>query len=142
MYGDANHAATKGAIFAATRSWAFELQSHHIRVNAARAKVRTELMTPLIDQIGEHLRRAGEPHDVTARELEYYEPEEAPGLAAWLASGLTSEITGRLFGIDGPKLTHYGVYPQADTFYHHPNWPPRTDPRSPASAKTGSGQQW
>ncbi|MCK1711709.1 SDR family oxidoreductase [Bradyrhizobium sp. 143] len=110
MYGHANHAATKGAILAATRSCAFELRSHHIRVNAVRAKLRTELMAPLIDQIREHLKSAGEPHDVTARELEYYGPEEASGLVAWLASGLTSEITGQLFGIDGPKLTHYGVY--------------------------------
>lgn len=96
-------------------------------------------MAPFIDRIREHLRSAGEPHDVTARELEYYEPEEASGLVAWLASGLTSEITGQLFGIDGPKLTHYGVYPQADTFYHHPNWTPELIHEAQAALGSGLG---
>jgi NAD(P)-dependent dehydrogenase (short-subunit alcohol dehydrogenase family) len=124
MYGHANHAATKGAILAATRSWAYELWPHRIRVNAVRAGVRTELMAPIIEQIRENLRRMGEPADVTPRDLGYYEPEEASGLVAWLSSESASGITGHHFGVDGPKLTHYGVRPPKEEFFHYPNWTP------------------
>lgn len=139
MYGQANHAATKGAILAATQSWALELWPYDIRVNAVRAALRTELMAPYVAQAHKHLQRAGESDNATARDMGYYEPEEASALVTWLASGLASEITGQFFGIDGPRLTHWALGQPKETFYHYPNWTPELIHAAQLERVVGSG---
>ncbi|OSI71029.1 hypothetical protein BSZ22_12430 [Bradyrhizobium canariense] len=93
-------------------------------MNAVRAMLRTDTMEPIIEQTREYLRSTGD--DVTARDLGYYEPEEASPLVAWLASDLASEITGHFFGIDGPRLTHWALGQPNEAFYHYGNSFPTT----------------
>lgn len=109
LYGESIHAATKGAVLAATWSWALDLERFGITVNAVRGGVRTPGTEPLIARIREQVRLRGGRADVSERELGFFEPEEAAPLVVWLASDEASGITGQFIGIDGPKITIWGL---------------------------------
>lgn len=139
MRSNANHAASKGAVLAATLSWAMELWPHRITINCVRARVRTDQTDSLRDQIRQELRRLGRTEEVSDRELGYYEPSEAAALVVWLASDSAARITGRFIGIDGPKLTLWGLaQPEAD-FYHFPSWTPELIDSSEIQQRIGAG---
>jgi NAD(P)-dependent dehydrogenase (short-subunit alcohol dehydrogenase family) len=109
--GESLHAATKGAVLAATFCWAAELEPFGITVNAVRGGVRSPGTAELIRTIRRRLGDAGS-EIVTDRELGFFEPEEGAPLIVWLASDAAAGITGQFIGIDGPKLT---VWAQAQT---------------------------
>jgi NAD(P)-dependent dehydrogenase (short-subunit alcohol dehydrogenase family) len=109
LYGESMHAATKGGILAATLTWAVELESFGITVNAVRGGVRTPGTGPLIAQIRSELQRRGLPSDMSDRDLGFFEAEEAAPLVVWLASDEASAVTGQFVGIDGPKITIWGL---------------------------------
>jgi 3-oxoacyl-[acyl-carrier protein] reductase len=93
--GQANYSASKAGIFGFTKSIAKELGSRNIRCNAiAPGFIETE-MTGALDQAVVQswreaipLKRGGSPEDVA-------------NLALFLASGLSSYITGQVLNVDG-----------------------------------------
>lgn len=93
--GQSIYGATKGAVASLTKSWAKELAPQHIRVNAvAPGSIDTNMFYEMsadkiresIDAIG--LKRLGK-------------PEEVANVILFLASDLSSYITGEIIGVDG-----------------------------------------
>lgn len=93
--GQSIYGATKGAVASLTKSWAKELAPQKIRVNAvAPGSIDTNMFYEMnadkiresIDAIG--LKRLGK-------------PEEVAKVILFLASGLSSYITGEIIGVDG-----------------------------------------
>ena len=93
--GQSIYGATKGAVVSLTKSWAKEFAPQHIRVNAvAPGSIDTAMfyeMSPekiqeSIDAIG--VKRLGK-------------PEEVANVILFLASDLSSYVTGEIIGVDG-----------------------------------------
>lgn len=93
--GQSIYGATKGAVASLTKSWAKELAPQKIRVNAvAPGSIDTNMFYEMsadkiqesIDAIG--LKRLGK-------------PEEVAKVILFLASGMSSYITGEIIGVDG-----------------------------------------
>ena len=105
LYAESLHCATKGGLLAATWTWALELESYGITVNAARGGVRTPGTEALIARIRHQLGENGATERISDRELGFFDSEEAAPLVVWLASDNASGVTGQFVGIDGPKIT-------------------------------------
>lgn len=93
--GQSIYGATKGAVASLTKSWAKEFAPQQIRVNAvAPGSIDTNMFYEMsadkiqesIDAIG--LKRLGK-------------PEEVAKVILFLASGLSSYMTGEIIGVDG-----------------------------------------
>lgn len=97
--GQANYSASKAGIIGFTKSVALELGSRNIRSNAiAPGFIQTEMTGQLDEKTMEGwlqnipLKRAGTPEDVS-------------NLTVFLASEMSSYITGQVFQVDGGMLT-------------------------------------
>jgi len=97
--GQANYAASKAGILGFTKSVALELGSRNIRCNAiAPGFIETEMTAKLDEKTVEQwrkdipLRRGGSPQDVA-------------NACIFLASDLSSYITGQTLNVDGGMLT-------------------------------------
>lgn len=93
--GQSNYSASKAGIIGFTKSYAKELASRGIRANAvAPGYITTEMTGELDEKVLESIKnetplgRAGE-------------PEEVSSVVAFLASGLSSYITGEVIRVDG-----------------------------------------
>ena len=93
--GQSVYGATKGAVASLTKSWAKEFAPQKIRVNAvAPGSIDTAMfyeMSP--DRIQESIRTIG------LKRLG--KPEEVAKVILFLASGMSSYITGEIVGVDG-----------------------------------------
>jgi NAD(P)-dependent dehydrogenase (short-subunit alcohol dehydrogenase family) len=103
MYANANHAASKAGLLAATWTWALELRNHGIRVNAVRATVESAMSLPLLEESRRSLGRADA--DATNRELGFLPSLEAAKLLVWLASAPAEHINGQFIGMMPGKIT-------------------------------------
>ncbi len=97
--GQANYAASKAGIIGFSKSVALELGSRNIRCNAvAPGFIETEMTAKLDPQVVEEwrkaipLKRGGTPEDVA-------------NLVVFLASDMSSYITGQTINVDGGMLT-------------------------------------
>ncbi|KAA2262621.1 3-oxoacyl-ACP reductase FabG [Solihabitans fulvus] len=102
--GQANYAASKGAINAFTRSCAMETARFGIRVNAVLPGfARTELVDDLLD--GEQGRRILRQIPMRA----FVEPAEIARTVCFLAGPDATRITGALVPVDGGAMTALGL---------------------------------
>lgn len=93
--GQANYAASKGAINAFTKSLAAELASRHITVNAVSpGMVNTEMSAAARAAFGEKIRER-------IPLGEFAEPEDIAGVVRFLASENARYITGQILTVDG-----------------------------------------
>lgn len=97
--GQANYAASKAGIIGFTKSVALELGSRNIRCNAvAPGFIETE-MTAVLDQKVVESWRAGIPLKRGGQ------PQEVADACVFLASDMSSYITGQVLQVDGGLLT-------------------------------------
>ena len=93
--GQSNYAASKGAVEAMTRALAVELSARRIRVNAvAPGVIETSMSQQVRDLAGD---------EVKARILlkRYGQPQEVARAVVFLASDLSSYVTGQVLYVDG-----------------------------------------
>ena len=96
--GHSTYAATKGAVIAATKSWAVEL-APAIRVNAvAPGWVETDMSAGAYDGDGREAIEAGIPLGRVAS------PDEIAGPVLFLASSLASDVTGEILNVNGGSV--------------------------------------
>ena len=97
--GQTNYAASKAGIIGFSKSVALELGSRNIRCNVvAPGFIETEMTAKLNEETvnewrkGIPLKRGGTPKDIA-------------NTCAWLASDLSSYVTGQVINVDGGMLT-------------------------------------
>lgn len=96
--GQLSYSATKGAVVSATKSAAKELANSHIRVNAiAPGMVGTERFKAVLDEKFSH-----KINDIPFGRLA--EPDDIANAALYLASDISSYVTGQVLGIDGAAI--------------------------------------
>jgi len=91
-FGQANYASAKAGIYGFTRVLALELQKYGVTVNAIApvAKTRMTEDLPMFQGAGAEL-----------------DPKHIAPIVIYLASDLSQEYTGRIFGVQGKKLFIY-----------------------------------
>lgn len=96
--GQLSYAATKGAVISATKSAAKELGNSHIRVNAiAPGMVGTERFKAVLEE-----KFSQKINDIPFGRLA--EPEDIANAALFLASDMSSYMTGQVLGVDGAAI--------------------------------------
>ena len=93
--GQANYAASKGAVEAFTRALAVEMAPKKVTVNAvAPGVIETDMSQRIRDAAGKELTKS-----IPMRRVG--QPEEVAGLVSFLAGPASSYITGQVIGVDG-----------------------------------------
>lgn len=96
--GQLSYAASKGAVISATKSAAKELADNHIRVNAiAPGMVGTERFKAVLEE-----KFSEKINDIPFGRLA--EPEDIANAALYLASDMSSYVTGQVLGVDGAAV--------------------------------------
>ncbi len=92
-FGQANYSAAKAGLFGLTRTSSIELQKLGCRVNAIAPVALTRMTEDIamlkdmgVDQLG---------------------PQHIAPVVTWLASDVAKDVTGRVFGVHGPKVFEY-----------------------------------
>ncbi len=96
--GQSNYAAAKAGIIALTLNQAAELGRYGITANAVAPAARTG-MTTAVAAMAE---RMAKPEDGS---FDYWAPENVSPLLVWLGSIESSAITGRVFEIEGGRIS-------------------------------------
>ena len=96
--GQSNYAAAKAGIAALTLNQAAELGRYGITANAVTPAARTGMTTA----VPEMAQRMAKPDDDS---FDYWAPENVSSLVAWLASGESADLTGRVFEAEGGKIS-------------------------------------
>ncbi len=94
--GQSNYAAAKGGIAALTLVQAAELGRYGITANALAPAARTSMTE---GPFGEIMKK---PEDGS---FDHYAPENVAPLVVWLCSSLSSTVSGRVFEVEGGKLS-------------------------------------
>ncbi len=124
QFNNANHAASKGGGMGAVLTWAQELAHHKITVNGVVGIVETDLTRPLHDKVRAALKAAGKPHQISARELGSFPPDESASIVVWLASEPAGVVSGQFFEIQGPQVQLWRMATIERSFHRHPKWTP------------------
>ncbi len=95
--GQSNYAAAKAGIAALTLNQAAELGRYGITANALAPTARTG-MTEAVPEMAERMRKPADGG------FDRYAPENVSALAAWLASGESAHVTGRVFEAEGGRI--------------------------------------
>lgn len=94
--GQTNYGAAKAGIAAMTRIWAMELERFGVKVNAIAPVARTRMTVAAFGEI-----------DTSEENFDLMDPANIAPLAVYLASDLSSHLSGEVFGIRGGDLDHY-----------------------------------
>jgi NAD(P)-dependent dehydrogenase (short-subunit alcohol dehydrogenase family) len=94
-FGQANYSAAKAGIYGITRTASMELAKVGCRVNAIAPVALTRMTedVPMLQSMG----------------VEEMGPQYVAPVVAWLASSLSESVTGRIFGVHGPKVFEYSM---------------------------------
>ena len=94
-YGQANYAASKGGLFAFTRTLALELASHGSTANCvAPGFVKTDMLEKVPERVQDNIREKI-PLD------RFADPEDIVGMVRFLASDHANYMTGQVLGVNG-----------------------------------------
>lgn len=102
--GQVNYSAAKAGILGMVWTLAAELKMHQIRVNAISPAALTDMTEPVINHLKEKYDRLNEPFP------EFWRVGEAEDIARFAAALLAQpdpELTGEIFGVNGPKVTKW-----------------------------------
>lgn len=96
--GQLSYSATKGAVISSTKSAAKELAQNHIRVNAiAPGMVGTERFKAVLEE-----KFSQKINDIPFGRLA--DPQDIANAALYLASDMSSYVTGQVLGVDGAAI--------------------------------------
>lgn len=96
--GQGNYAAAKAGIAELTIQAAAEMKNYGIRVNAIAPAARTRMTVGAGGAMAEAMAAPEEGFDAMA-------PENISPLVVWLASAESADVTGRVFEVEGGKIT-------------------------------------
>ncbi len=96
--GQSNYAAAKAGIAALTLNQSAELERYGITANAIAPAARTG-MTTAVESMAE---RMAKPEDGS---FDYWSSDNVSPLLVWLGSAYSSGVTGRIFEVEGGKIS-------------------------------------
>ncbi len=111
--GQTNYAAAKAGIAMMTRVWAMDLESYDVKVNAIAPLARTRITEATF---GDFSSDDGG--------FDIMSPANVAPLAVFLASDLSSGITGEVFGIRGGDLDRYFTWSNPNAINKDGRWTP------------------
>jgi NAD(P)-dependent dehydrogenase (short-subunit alcohol dehydrogenase family) len=114
--GQSNYGAAKAGIAAFTIIAAMELDRYGVTVNAVSPSARTRMITPRGQE------RMAAPADTAA--FDAYSPENIAPLVAWLASPSSAGITGRVFNVQGGRISVLEGWHEGPTIDKGDRWEP------------------
>ena len=94
--GQSNYAAAKGGIASLTLNQAAELRRYGITANALAPAGRTGMTEEVFADMMKKPEDGG---------FDYYDPANVAPLVVWLGSEESSEVTGRVFEVEGGKIS-------------------------------------
>lgn len=95
--GQSNYAAAKGGIASLTLVQAAELRRYGVTANALAPAARTGMTEPVFGAVMK------KPDDPNA--FDHFAPENVAPLVVWLCSPLSAHVTGRVFEVEGGKVS-------------------------------------
>ena len=96
--GQSNYSAAKGAIATLTLVQATELARYGVTANALAPSARTNMTT----QVAEFAERMKTPEDGS---FDHFDPANISPLVVWLASSHSAHVTGKVFELEGGKIS-------------------------------------
>ncbi|MFT6955933.1 MAG: NAD(P)-dependent dehydrogenase (short-subunit alcohol dehydrogenase family) [Halieaceae bacterium] len=115
--GQSNYAAAKAGIAALTLNQAAELGRYGVTANCITPAARTGMTTA----VPEMAQRMATPEDGS---FDYWAPENVASLVAWLASGDSAAVTGRVFEAEGGKISIADGWRTTDGVNKGERWQP------------------
>jgi NAD(P)-dependent dehydrogenase (short-subunit alcohol dehydrogenase family) len=113
--GQSAYAAAKGGIASLTLVEAAELRRYGIRVNALAPSARTRMTEAVF---GERMQKPDSGFDMQ-------DPDNISPLVVWLGSRESSNVTGRVFDIEGGRITLVDGWNDGPTADKHARWEPQ-----------------
>lgn len=125
-FGQANYAAAKAGIVAMARTWSLELARDRITANAVIPTAMTAMTAtiPMYAQWAQDYAEYRELPPLARQDHALGSPEDVAPLVTWLASDLSSEVTGQALGIGGDRLTLYSHPAEHANELHDGGWTP------------------
>lgn len=123
-FGQTNYAAAKAGVAAMARTWALELESFGIRVNALIPNALTRMVAS-IPGFAEMFERSekGEPIPASVRQRMWMgTPDDVSPMVVFLASDRAAKVTGQCVGIGGDKIALWAHPYEAAVAYRPGGW--------------------
>ncbi len=113
--GQSNYAAAKGGIASLTLVQAAELRRYGVTANALAPAARTGMTEPVFGAVMK------KPEDGS---FDHFAPENVAPLIVWLSSPLSVHVTGRVFEVEGGKLSVADGWKTGKIRDNHGRWNP------------------
>ncbi len=111
--GQTNYAAAKAGIAMVTRVWAMDLEGYNVKVNAIAPLARTRITEATFGNF-----------EADDGGFDIMSPANIAPLAVFLASDLSNEISGEVFGIRGGDLDRYFTWSNPKAINKDGRWQP------------------